>query len=156
MHAAPPVRMVVEAEPRWHAFVAMCAAAAAANASVWLASAGEVSPVALVAIALVSAAMAAALGWHLLRRRASCGLMAWDGALWLWTPRLPATVDAPPAPGELRVMLDLGTWILLSFAVTASKRRIWLPVSRQQAGASWPRWRAAMFARRPPAAVDSP
>ena len=151
MHAAPPVRMSLAADPGWHAFIAGCAGAAAANLAAWIASQSQPSVAATAGVALTSATLAAALTWRaLLRWNVGSGVLAWDGADWQWSPRHGQTDNSQPASGKLRVMIDLGAWILLRFAPgTSSQAGVWLTVSRRQAGASWPLWRAVLFSRRP-------
>jgi len=146
MHAAPPVRMSLAPDPAWRYFVTACAGAAAANLSAWIAAQAQWRGPETMAVALMAAVLACALAARALRRDGTgVGMLAWDGATWMWAPG-----HSQPAAGELRVMIDLGAWMLLRLVPTASAQRAsWLTASRRQAAALWPLWRAAIFSRRP-------
>ena len=96
--------------------------------------------------ALLAAGCAAGLAALLSRQRgAAVGVLTWDGAGWQWSPHAAAT-----CAGELQVMLDLGAWLLLRFKPTAPNSQVsWLALSRRNAVALWPVWRAALYSRRP-------
>ena len=144
MHTAPPVRMSLAPNRAWHGAVALCAAAAAANPAAWVALQLEGPAATVVATSLAAAAAASlsALWW--VRREATTGVLTWDGGAWQWS-----SDDAAPVAVEPRVMIDLGPWLLLRMAPKLLARRAVLRVaSRRRAGASWPQWRAALYARR--------
>ena len=143
MHAAPPLRMSLAPDQRWQAFTVACTGAAAANFAAWLASAAEWHGPRVAAAALFAAALASMACLHWVRRREASGLLVWDGAAWSW-----AIGQAPASEGGVRVMIDLGAWMLLRFEPALSpSRTTWLAASRRQAGALWPVWRATLFAR---------
>ena len=146
MHAAPPVRMKLAPDARWHGFVSLCAGLAAANASGWIATALRWHALAVVAVAALAALSAIALTtWALRRGEAGGGVLNWDGAVWSWAPG-----STRPIVGEPRVAIDLGAWMLLRFApIEPPARARWLALSRRQAAAAWPLWRAALFSPRP-------
>jgi hypothetical protein len=162
MHAAPPVRMSLVADPCWHAFITACTSAAAANLTAWAASQALQSPTVSGVPVLASAMVAGSLVWALLRRgNAGDSVVTWDGAARRWAPGNVQPTRSEPVVGDLRVTIDLGPWILLRFVAAAPLRLVrWLPVSRRQAGASWPAWRAALFSRHaspdPITAIDAP
>ena len=153
MHAAPPVRMKLAPDARWHGFVSLCAGLAAANASGWIATALRWPAVAVVLVVGLAALFAIAwTAWALRRGEPGGGVLNWDGAVWSW-----ASGSTQPIVGEPRVAIDLGAWMLLRFAPIAPPARVrWLTPSRRQAAAAWPLWRAALFAPRPrPEAVPA-
>jgi hypothetical protein len=155
MHAAPPVRMSLAHGAAWDMFVISGACLAAANLAAWAASWVQASIPAAALAALLAAGASGGLAALALRRRGTpCGVLAWDGASWQWSPD-----TADPCAGELHVMVDLGAWILLRFSPTAPTAPVaWLGASRRDAAALWPAWRAALYSRRPsrdlPAATD--
>jgi hypothetical protein len=85
-------------------------------------------------------------GWAAPLARAGAGRLAWDGSTWRFTP-----AGETERIGQLRVMIDLGGWMLLRLEVAgpeAGARRhvVWLPV----ADASLPQGpalRAAVYCR---------
>ena len=146
MHAAPPVRMKLAPDARWHGFVSLCAGLAAANAWGWIATALRWPAMAVVAVAGLAAMLAIALtAWALRRGEAAGSVLNWDGAVWSWAPG-----STQPIVGEPRVAIDLGAWMLLRFApIEPPARARWLTLSRRQAAATWPLWRAVLFSPRP-------
>jgi len=156
MHAAPPVRMNLAPDRAWQVFVTLCTSVASANLAAWVALQTQ-APTRIAALAALLAAGACAgllaLRWAR-RRDAVMGVLAWDGLGWHWSPGA-----AAPCPGDVRVMVDLGAWLLLRFApMGGGQAVVWLATSRRHAGAAWPAWRAALYARRSgqglPAAPD--
>jgi hypothetical protein len=85
------------------------------------------------------------------RRRES--ELRWTGARW----QLTATGDAGDAgcDGNVRVMIDLGPWMLLRFTPNDVRRRAgsWLPVQRSGLESRWHGLRCAVYA--PPAKDDA-
>ena len=152
MHAAPPVRLSFAPDRAWQVFVVLCACAAGANVTAWAVLHGQGSVQVAVLAALLAGACAGLLAWRcVLRRSQATDVLAWDGAIWQWSAGA-----AAPCPGDLRVMADLGGWVLLRFAPTSRARPpTWLAMSRRQGGAQWPIWRAALYARRPGATLPS-
>ncbi len=146
MHAAPPVRMSLAPDVRWRGFVVLCAGLAAANAVAWIAAALRWPAVTGFAIAALAAMFAiAGAAWALRRGQAGAGVLNWDGAAWSWAPG-----SAQPIAGEPHVTIDLGAWMLVLFTpIEQSAQARWLALSRRQAAAAWPLWRAALFSPRP-------
>jgi hypothetical protein len=145
MHAAPPVRMSLAAARAWHFAVALCAGAAGANLAAWVALQAQSPAAVAIAISLAVAAAAWLSTLWRLRRDAAPGVLAWDGAAWRWSPGTAASQAVEP-----RVMIDLGPWLLLRIApIEPARPAVWRVAARRHAGASWPQWRAALYARRP-------
>ena len=151
MHAAPSVRMSLAPDRAWRGFVVICAGAAAANLAAWFAAlADSMAPTAII-VSSLACALGATLAWRVVRRQGT-GLLNWNGVDWSWAPDATA-----PAVGKLRVMIDLGAWVLLRFApADAARRATWLAASRRQAAGAWTQWRAALLARRPNAQPAEP
>jgi hypothetical protein len=155
MHAAPPVRMSLAPDRAWQYFIALCAGAAGANVAAWAALHAQL-PAPMVIVAMTAAtATSAILASVWAQRSAATGVLAWDGGSWQWS-----SGAAAPVAGDLRVMIDLGGWMLLRFAPLAPEEAVaWCVASRRHAGALWSAWRAALHARRPgddPAASPDP
>ncbi len=146
MHAAPPVRMALAQDQAWRVFVSLCAVTAAANTAAWAALHWQASAEVAGIVAISTAVATGATAWLLTcRGDAVRGVLAWDGATWRWSQG-----SLAPRAGEVRVMLDLGAWLLLRFSPEPPTRRaFWLPLSRADAGPHWSAWRAALYARRP-------
>jgi len=145
MQAAPPVRMGLAPDRVWQGAVAVCAAVAGANLAAWLSLQAQCPPAMVLAAALLTAGASSWLALWYERRRAAVGVLDWDGGQWQW-----AAFGGAPVAGQVRVMIDLGPWVLLRLAPTQEAQpAIWSAVSRRAAGASWPQWRAALYARAP-------
>jgi hypothetical protein len=124
-------------------FGTLCAAIAAANLAGWLAQHARQSTAVVVAAAIAAATVAAVGLWVGSDRRDGGGVLVWDGARWTW-----AAQGGSPCLGEARVMLDLGSWLLLHFEPAADVPGRWLVATRRMAGPVWPAWRAALYAHR--------
>ncbi len=146
MHTAPPVRISLAPDAAWHACVVVSCSVAAANMAAWFAVWGQASTGVVAVSALLAAGCAVGLAALLSRQRvATVGVLTWDGAGWQWSPHA-----AEPLAGELQVRIDLGAWLLLRFKPTAPNSQVsWLALSRRNAVALWPVWRAALYSRRP-------
>jgi hypothetical protein len=155
MHVAPPVRMNLAPDRAWHVAVSVCAAATGACLAAWGALQAQSPTPTVVAASLAAAAGASLLALWRIRRSASTGLLAWDGGGWHWSPDAMARYSVEP-----RVMIDLGPWLLLRIAPTVPARRaVWAVASRRLGSASWPQWRATLYARIPgdePAPANDP
>jgi len=118
MRASPPCQVSLRRFGVWRAAVAALTLAGAAAMVGWLV--GREPPVSsglttLVALAVLSMFALAASLWRMPARS-----LRWDGQAW--------QLDA--VPGELKVAIDLGPWMLLNFTPDASARASWLPVQR--------------------------
>ncbi len=74
--------------------------------------------------------------------------LAWDGSAWqLCLP------DREVRSGQVALMLDLGSWMLVRFSPLGLRRRgtVWLPLSRRDAAGAWPALRVALHAPQPAA-----
>jgi hypothetical protein len=115
-------------------------AAAAAAFGHWLARRWlDAGLVAAVWGTLAFAALAAWAGWRW--SAAPACRIAWTGAQWTTSCADAVPVESAPP----RVMLDLGPWLLLSIRPVAGGRRLWVGLSRADAGASWRPFRAAVY-----------
>ncbi|MCU0967248.1 MAG: hypothetical protein MUF03_00280 [Rubrivivax sp.] len=138
MHDAPAVRWAGPVDPTWHALQIVLPALAAAAIAAWVAGHAGIGAAASLALS-ATAAVAIAL---VARRSAAVSPssldLAWDGAAWL--------VDG--IPGQARVEIDLGGWMLLRWRPGAARQRArWIAVSRRAAGPAWHALRVALFAR---------
>ena len=144
MRAAPPVQALSCSAGPWRWIQVTLYASSAAVAAGWSAArlwqpgAGSLG----VGKAFgLGAAIAAWLG--LAPRRAQ---LVWDGNAWKMRRE-----RAAACAGQPRLMLDLGSWMLVRFdpeGVPASSA-VWLPLSRSDAVASWPALRVALHAPQP-------
>ena len=147
MHAAPPVRMNLAPDRAWQVFVTLCTSVASANLAAWVALQAQ-APTRIAALAALLAAGACAgllaLRWAR-RRDAVMGVLAWDGLGWHWSPGAAAL-----SPGDVRVMVDLGAWLLLRFApMGGGQAVVWLAAACHGAAAHWAAWRTALYSPRP-------
>ena len=121
----------------WRAAVVALALAGAAVVAGWLV--GRESPASIELMMLV--AMAALLMFALATSlwRVPAQSLRWDGQVWL--------LDV--APGQLKVAIDLGPWMLLYFVPETEGRMRWLPVQRRGLEAQWHALRCAVYSPRP-------
>jgi hypothetical protein len=104
----------------------------------------------LIAVLLVAAA-GFGLAWPLLAPPTPRGQLLWNTTAWLWLGNGAESRDRT-RPGQARIAIDLGHWLLIEFSpATAPHRKIWLPASRRQVG---PRWHALQCALRQRAGTD--
>ena len=148
MRGSPSCEITVVRFGAWRAAVGLVALAGLAAMAAWLATsplgagAGVRTGAALAALAVV------ALAVSLLRTPAV--IVRWDGALWSVAPSLPPS--AAPAPGELSVALDLGSFLLLRFVAQARSGAAaarWIPVGRRGLEHEWHAFRCAVYSPRP-------
>ena len=130
MRAAPAVSVTCNRAGAWRGFLALIPALAAAALVAW--ALGHLQrpawPAFLVALPV------AALVWR--QARPELLTLAWDGQHW----------RADGCPGHLRLMIDLGSWMLLRLRPDEPARRaIWIPVSAADAGATQHALRAAVY-----------
>jgi hypothetical protein len=77
-------------------------------------------------------------------------LLGWDGSGWSL-----ADVGGEPRAGQVRLMLDLGGWMLLRFSPDGAGRRAawrqatWLTMSAHGAAGTWHALRVALHAAQP-------
>ena len=89
--------------------------------------------------ALAVTGLAAWAGWRW--STAPVRRISWSGAQWT----VSCAEAAPLASEPPRVMLDLGPWMLLCIRPVDGGRRLWVGLSRGDAGASWQAFRAAVY-----------
>ena len=139
MRASPACQVSLQRFGAWRVAVCALALAGAAAMTGWLL--GRESPLSIglmmlaIAVALTMLALAVSL-W-----RVPAQSLRWDGQAW--------QLDA--VPGELRVAIDLGPWMLLRFTPEAGGRVCWLPAQRRGLEAQWHALRCAVYAPRPSA-----
>ena len=140
MHAAPPVAVRCTARWAWRGLQAALPALAAGVGAFWGLStwAEEAHLLLHVALPLLAALLVGLLEWW--RSAGPAQALDWDGQRWALGGQ----------PGELRLMMDLGSAMLLRHG---GKR--WLWASRSDAGAAWHPLRVAVLARGPAGAPDS-
>ncbi len=157
MRSAPPLRIFISDDRAWALAHRGLSLGSAALMGTWLClqvlhlAASELAPT----WSVVLAAGMGGLAWAGVRRgpQASLGELCWDGRAWTFTPH-PAT--APPAAqtlGRVRVRIDLGAWMLLSFHPVdraPSGPTAWLPLARKTlAPRDWHTLRCAVYSARP-------
>ena len=95
---------------------------------------------------LATLPFAALLGWRL--SAVMPRHLQWDGQTWRLAP---LDVDEPGDAVQLRVVIDLGGWLLLRCRPVDGRwlpQHIYLPLSRTALGASWGSLRATLYAAR--------
>lgn len=138
MRQSPAVRVQGQGGPVWRAVVLVLPALAAGSCVAWVGlSLGLSGFWAWVLASKLAALTAAGLAW----RPQPCHELAWDGAQW--------QVDGRPA--QVRLMLDLGPWVLAQARPVQARGCVWLPLSAREAGPAWGGLRAALYARPTPA-----
>jgi hypothetical protein len=153
MRVAPPVQALSCSAGPWQSFQLVLYALTGVVSAYWVGShlVGENPWLALASLVfgLGGAAWAARSAAQPPRR------LAWDGAVWaLHSPK------DEPQPGQVTLMFDLGSWMLVRFAPSlphAAGRlaRQWLPLSARDAGGSWQALRVALYARQASGSVPT-
>ena len=151
MRGSPPCEVALRRFGVWRTAIALIGLSVLATLCTWtlLTPQGPTSQavMATAAIAaLATVASCASLWWP------ATGTLRWDGLAWTFTT---GSAEAEPAPGEIGVSLDLGSFMLLRFAPAASAstraRRRWLPVQRRGLERDWHSFRCAVYSPRPAA-----
>ena len=141
MRASPACQVSLRRFGVWLAAVFALTAEGAAAMAAWLASRQTPISIELMMFAgltlLVSFALAVSL-W-----RVPAQSLRWDGKVW----------HLDTAPGELKVAVDLGPWMLLLFTPQAPGRASWLPVQRRGLEVQWHALRCAIHS---PRVADQP
>jgi hypothetical protein len=141
MRAAPPVSVRCSGGLWWRGLQTVLPALAAAACGVWALQWAQLPP----AWAAVPAFFLALLSW---RRAAPQPVdLVWDGVRW----------SADSQFGQLDVMLDAGTALLLRLRPQQGRRHRWIAVTAAEAGAAMHGLRVAAYHRVPePAAPEAP
>ncbi|MBU6260951.1 MAG: hypothetical protein KGL18_15725 [Burkholderiales bacterium] len=137
MRAAPPVRLCCRGGRAWQAVQSLLPALAAGACVAWIGGWLDLDPAAAALLAALAALLALGLAWRANAPRAVA--LAWDGERW--------SVDAEV--GELEVMIDLGSWLLLRLRLRAAVPARWVAVAAGDAGAAMHALRCAVHARAP-------
>ncbi len=153
MRASPAFEVSLHRFGAWRAAVLLLAALGLAAIAAWLIT--RERPIGLAA--LITAAFAATMsaGWAISLWRVPAVGLRWDGQI--WHLGAPASTPDGAAAGELRVVIDLGPWMLLCFRAAEPERRspmVWLPVQRRGLEAQWHALRCAVYSPRPAPGTD--
>lgn len=152
MRAAPACQFSLKRFGMWRAAVLLLAVLGAAAIAAW--TIGRESPLASAApIGAALALMALATLAASLIRMPPVDLR-WDGRIWHLGP-----ASGEPTPGELRVAIDLGSWMLLRFTPVVPDARpkvVWVPAQRRGLEPQWHALRCAVYSPRPAPAEDAP
>jgi hypothetical protein len=160
MRAAPAFQVTLSRFGVWRGGVWALAGAAALALAAW--TAAQPAPPGVgqsIAVALATGLVLALGGWL---ARVPVATLRWDGQAWWMARTAAAEFDACGARrGELRVMMDLGAWMLLRFRPDATgwnpRAVTWLPAQRRGLEAEWHGLRCAVHSPRPaPVAVTPP
>jgi hypothetical protein len=143
MRAAPAVQVSIGPDRLWSALSLGLGASAGASLAAWAAQWLQSPDAWTFASAAIGGLLVAALAWHF--AGPAPGRLGWDGERWWWQP-----ADAPQQEGDVRLMMDVGPWMLLRFEPNRGVGS-WLPMSRRGAGAAWHALRIAVYSRRPDA-----
>ena len=136
----------------WRAAVLAVTLLVVLTIGTWLATRTRVPGV------LVAAGIAAAvIVWLCMALlRAAPLSLRWDTQRWHLGPA--DTAGQEPWAGELNVVIDLGSWMLLRFrpdAANSLRAARWLPVQRGGLEAQWHALRCAVYSPRPAAGLDA-
>lgn len=139
----PPVAVDLWNEPLWRFFCALLWAAALAASLFWLLQGWGVDQLEVARAPVLAVVVGVAWGaWR--HAGVPRGRLEWSGQEWSW--RLLALPEQPAQPCAPRVMIDLGSWMLLRLGVLhAGAGPDWVAVSRPQVGAAWHGLRVALY-----------
>ena len=164
MRSASPLRIVFSADPRWPRWITGLAVTSALTLTAWWLTHLLNRPTPLT-VGVVSMLELAGL-WNITRvwrhRHPAVGELRWDGLHWHFQSVGP-DVEGPSKTeiaGELQVLLDLQSWMLLRFVpdprsletmphASARHRTAWLPVSRETLTEQWHPLRCTVYSQRP-------
>ena len=145
MQAASAVQVTIQRFGVWNMALGLISATMAAVVSAWLVNRNEDLP-AWGSALLIATVLAGLLGVIDLLRRRPIGLR-WDTEQWHVTD--PHRGSGDMEVREVRVVLDLGAWMLLKFCADAPWQRLrggWIPVQRQGIETHWASLRCAVYA----------
>lgn len=153
MRASPAFQVVLDRFGVWRGAVTCAALSGAVVMTVWLVSQPPLPGAARWGLALSAFALLM-LGATAARVRPVS--VRWDGQLWHLGP--PGSAGHEPHDGQMRVLLDLGPWMLLRFDRAEASRRsraVWLPVQRRGLESQWHALRCAVYSPRPRPGADN-
>jgi hypothetical protein len=133
MRGAPPVQVACGQDARWRWVIRGLHAVTFASLAGWLAGQFELR-LPLLALLVVSVALAAGLLPPAKPPPRAAPVLAWDGQRWLWQG----------LPAEVAVMLDFDRWLLLR--LTTPQGRCWVPLSLSTGDVSAALFKAALKA----------
>ena len=154
MRASPAFQLVLDRFGVWRACVLVVALIGAGVMAAWLVSQPPSMP-SVVRAGLVIAAFAL-LFLGASAARVPPVSVRWDGQRWHLGP--PDSAGHEPDSGDMRVVLDLGPWMLLRFEPAESTwraRASWLPAQRRGLEAQWHALRCAVYSPRPRPGSDA-
>ena len=157
MQAASAVQVTIQRFGVWNMALGLAGATLVAVTTAWLVNRSDDLPGWSSAL-LIAAVLAGLLGAaDLLRRRPIT--LRWDTQRWHLTDPHRGSSDIEVS--EMRVVLDLGAWMLLKFRADAPPHRLrggWIPVQQLGIEAHWASLRCAVYAHGTgpmrPAALD--
>ena len=152
MRAAPACQVSLQRFGAWRAVVLGLAALGIASIAGWTLTRDRPLETLLIAAAVLCALTTAVLGASLFHGTRATHLR-WDGLVWHLGP-----IGDAATPGDLRVAIDLGPWMLLRFTSAlpeVSRRPRWLPVQRRGLEAEWHALRCAVYSPRPAPGDDT-
>jgi hypothetical protein len=151
MHAPPPFQLTVQRHGLWHlALLMLSALAMLALGLMGPDASGAMLGLRWLLLAVLLVGAGSLVQGHAIHLR-------WDGQLWHWGP--PASRGIEPHAGHVRVVLDLGPWLLLQLRPHMARwyqPRTWLPVQRWGHEQHWHALRCTVHAARPAADVSTP
>ncbi len=153
MRASPAFQVVLERFDVWRWAVLVCALSGAGAMAAWLVLQAVAVPLAVRWLVATVAVVLLALGAAATRVRPVS--LRWDGQLWHLGPA--ASAGHEPHAGALRVVIDLGPWMLLRFEAADSSwrhRATWLPAQRLGLEVQWHALRCAVHSPRPQPGAD--
>ena len=145
MQAASAVQVTVQRFGVWNTVLGLVSATALSVAVAWLVTRDDVLP-GWSGMLLMASVLVGMLGAVDLLRRGPI-VLRWDTQRWQVTD--PGRGAGPIDVSELRVVLDLGGWMLLKFRCDAPRRTLrrgWIPVQRRGLEAHWHALRCAVYA----------
>ena len=155
MRASPAFQVVLDRFGVWRWAVIVGALSGAAALTAWLAW----QPVPPLPAPFQWIAVAVAfllLAWGAASARVQPVSLRWDEQHWHLGP--PASAGHEPRSGALRVLIDLGPWMLLRFEPADStwcRGATWLPVQRRGLESQWHALRCAVHSPRPQPGADA-
>ena len=147
MQAASAVQVTIHRFGVWNMAIGFVSMATVSVAAAWLGTPHDELP-GWSGVLLIASVLVGVLGAVGLRRRQSI-ILRWDTQHWYLTD--PSRGASPVEVSELRVVWDLGGWMLLRLRCAAPRtalRRGWIPVQRQGIELHWHALRCAVHAQR--------
>jgi hypothetical protein len=155
MRASPAFEVTLHRFGVWRAAVLMLGLFGVATIAAWVLTREEPVGIALV---IVSASAVGILFWLALSlAQVPAVSLRWDGLL--WHAGSPAAGSDDSVPGDVAVILDLGSWMLPRFTPAVPHLQpcvTWLPVQRRGIETQWHALRCSVYSPHPAPAADTP